>query len=113
MSLNEDAAEKPSKIYNILITNDSISVGPDYWLDLIKADKDHIVKKRAISPEAISRNDVWRESHMLKSYTERRMIRHSKKQDMHCALNQPGMTFDQSPPSEEISVEKWLLIISR
>lgn len=94
MSLANDDEEDPSKVYNIFTSNDSTSLEADEWLSMIQGDKDSIIKKRAISAEAISRNDVWKESHMLRPYPERRMIRRGQKQDgaVTCALNEPGMT---------------------
>lgn len=61
-------------------------------------DKNNIINKCVISADAISRNDVWKESHMLKPYSERRMIRHSEKQDgaLIGAFNEPGMTHIRS-----------------
>ena len=78
----------------MLTTKQSNSRGADEWLQEIQRDKDKVIRKRVISTEAIGRNDVWKESHVLKPFTERRMIRRSEKQKEAplCAMNEPGMT---------------------
>lgn len=100
LELNKDAAEKPSKIYNLLTTSNSNSLGTNNWLYRIQIDREYIIKRRVITTEAISRDDVWKESQMLKPFTEKRLIRRSKTQSglKLCALNERGMTrhLDQS-----------------
>ena len=104
ISLNKDTAEKSSRVYDILTTSDSTSLGADEWLDRIQRDKDNLIRRRSISVEAITHNDVWKESHALRSYNERKMIQDSQKQDTawFCALNEPGMIYllDQPPSSK-------------
>lgn len=94
MSLNKDATEKPSRMYDMLAIERSTPLEADEWSNMIRQDKARLIKKPAIGEEATSRNGVWKSSHMLKPYTERRMIRRSKRQDgaVLCALNEPGMT---------------------
>lgn len=85
----------------MLTINESTSFEADEWLHIIQMDKNNIINKCVISADAISRNDVWKESHMLKPYSERRMIRHSEKQEgaLIGVFDEPGMThiLDSSP----------------
>lgn len=79
----------------MLTENQSTSVGANEWLQKIQSDRSNIIKKRAISTEAIDRNEVWKESHALKPFSERRMIRRNEKHEGStlCALNAPGMKY--------------------
>ena len=102
MRLANDDGEDHSKVYHILTRNKSTSFEADKWLQTIQKDKNKIINKYAISAEVISRNEVWKEKHVLKPYPERRMIRRSEKQKgaLKCALNEPGGTqFLDQPPS--------------
>lgn len=94
MTLANDDGEDQSKVYHMLTTNESTSFEAEEWLCMIQMIKKKVINKRAISAEAISRNEVWKENYELKPYSERTMIRRSEKQNgaLICALNEPGGT---------------------
>ena len=117
ISLNTNAAPRSFNIYDILTANQPTALGANEWLQKIRSDRDFIIEKRAISTEAIDRNEVWKESHAMKPFSEKKMIRRNEKHQgsMICALNVPGMKYpvDQTFVSEKFFNEKWLLTVSR
>ena len=93
LRVNDNAAEDPSKIYNMLMTDESISMEPTELLRKIQRDKDNILKSRLISPEHIAHDEPWRHSHTSSPYTEAKMIQRSKDRQraVFSTLNEPGM----------------------
>ena len=81
LSLQEDANQEYSTIYNMLMTNDSTALEADEVLEMIQRDKEGVIKKRQMAADAIKHRDVWEESHALRPYTEGRMIRRSERSD--------------------------------
>ena len=106
---NEDTAEKPLKVYNMVTKFDSNLFGAEEWLRLIRRDKKSIIQKRNISAQAIRDDKVWEESHVIKPYTEESMLRHgvTRKEAVCCALNEPGMInhLDQLASSCEVPAD--------
>lgn len=104
ISINRNASNEPFEYYDMRTTKQPTSLGADEWLQEIQRDKAKIIQKRDISTEAISRNDVWKESHVIKPFTERKMTQRSdrRKGAVLCALNELGMTqfLDQTSFSE-------------
>ena len=76
----------------MLTTHDSIQETIEQWLDKIQVDEESIIRRRSTSPEAISQNKVWKESHLVGR--EKEILEEMKKERtaVCCALNQPGMT---------------------
>lgn len=70
LSLNEEAPEEPSEIYNMFRADNPTSWEPNDLLRIIQREKNHIIKTREISTEAISNDEIWKENHVLKPYTE-------------------------------------------
>lgn len=54
LSLNEEAPEEPSEIYNMFRADNPTSWEPNDLLHIIQREKNHIIKTREISTEAIS-----------------------------------------------------------
>lgn len=107
IKLNPNATEEPCKVYNIA-TTDGISFSRDEWLRRIKSDRARIIKERLISAKAITRNEVWKASHVLEPYTETNMIQHGLKPNggVVCALSQPGKSMGHRFSIPQILVEK-------
>lgn len=70
LSLNEEVPEVLSEINNMFRADNPTSREPNDLLHIIQREKNHIIKTREISTEAISNAEIWKENHVLKPYTE-------------------------------------------